>query len=252
MNWYMRPPMADGNAARPRQTARRLPDLLETQLAGSAILLDPCGVAVLPESRALLVADLHLEKGSAFAGRRQYLPPYDTRATLLRLGEAVARHDPATVVCLGDSFHDAKAAARLPGEEMALLSELMAGRDWIWIAGNHDPEAPAGLGGETVAELCMASLRLRHEPRPAAGAQGEVAGHLHPGARVVHRGRSVRRACFATDGRRIILPAFGAYTGCLNILDAAFSGLFDRPKLRACMLGEARLFPLAASRLRPD
>ncbi|MFP1632836.1 ligase-associated DNA damage response endonuclease PdeM [Zhengella sp. ZM62] len=237
-------------ATPPAARGPRAPACLEMPVAGETMLLDPSGVAVLPESRALLVADLHLEKGSAFAGRRQYLPPYDTRATLLRLAAAIARHDPAVVVCLGDSFHDARAAARLPGEDLVLLSSLMTGRDWIWISGNHDPDAPAGLAGETVSEICMGSLTLRHEPAAAGGSEGEVAGHLHPGARVVHRGRSVRRACFATDGRRMILPAFGAYTGCLNILDGAFSALFEKSSLRACMLGGERLFPVAASRLR--
>lgn len=243
--------MAD-MAPQPPATGHRAPACLETAVAGEAVLLDPCGVAVLPESRALLVADLHLEKGSSFAGRRQYLPPYDTRATLLRLAAAIARHDPAIVVCLGDSFHDARAAARLPGDDLVMVSTLMAGREWIWISGNHDPDAPAGLGGETVHEVCLGRLTLRHEPGPGGQAEGEVAGHLHPGARVVHRGRSVRRACFATDGRRMILPAFGAYTGSLNILDRAFAGLFDKPSLRACMLGGERLFSVAASRLRRD
>lgn len=241
--------MADMTAP-PASRGPHAPACLELPVAGETMLLDPSGVAVLPESRALLVADLHLEKGSAFAGRRQYLPPYDTRATLLRLAAAIARHDPAIVVCLGDSFHDAKAAARLPGEDLVLLSSLMTGRDWIWISGNHDPDAPAGLAGETVSEICLGPLTLRHEPSAGGGSEGEVAGHLHPGARVVHRGRSVRRACFATDGRRMILPAFGAYTGCLNILDDAFSGLFEKSSLRACMLGGERLFSVAASRLR--
>ena len=116
--------------------------------------------------------------------------------------------------------------------------------------GNHDPDAPRGLGGESVAELALAGLTLRHEPRQAA-APGEIAGHLHPGARIVRRGRSVRRRCFVTDGARLIMPAFGAFTGSLNVLDRAFAGLFRRELLTAHMLGEDRTYAVPGSQLRP-
>ncbi|PHP65501.1 metallophosphatase [Zhengella mangrovi] len=230
----------------------RAPALLETGLAGETVLLDPAGIAFLPDSRTMLVSDLHLEKGTALSGRRNFLPPYDTRETLLRLAVTLARHRPAVVVSLGDSFHDGNGAARLADEDRALLSSLMAGRQWVWISGNHDPDAPAGLPGDTASELCIGALALRHEPSAGSPGCGEIAGHLHPGARVVQRGRSVRRPCFAIDGRRMIMPAFGAYTGALNILDRAFHGLFDPQEMRACMLGQDRLYAVARNRLIGD
>jgi metallophosphoesterase superfamily enzyme len=125
----------------------------------------------------------------------------------------------------------------------------MAGRDWFWIAGNHDPDAPADLPGETVRELAVASLVFRHEPSKGQ-AGGEVAGHLHPCARIVQRGRSVRRRCFAGDGSRMIMPAFGAYTGSLNVLDRAYAGLFNRESLVAYMMGKDRIFALPGAMLR--
>ena len=117
----------------------------------------------------------------------------------------------------------------------------MAGRDWFWVAGNHDPVPPEGLPGETVRELAFGSLVFRHEPSAVAVA-GEIAGHLHPCARIVQRGRSVRRRCFASDGRRLIMPAFGAYTGSLNVLDRAYAGLFRRGSLHGLYARRRRIF----------
>ncbi|MFD1333582.1 phosphoesterase, partial [Methylopila musalis] len=131
------------------------------------------------------------------------------------------------------------------------LAALQVGRDWIWIAGNHDPEPPAGCGGEAKAEMRLGPLTLRHEP--AAGpAPGEIAGHLHPAAKVSVRGRNVRRRCFATDGARLVMPAFGAYTGGLNVRDAAFAGLFQPASFAAWMLGDEGVYAFRLSGLRPD
>jgi len=218
-------------------------------LAGLEAVCDPRGVLVVPALGLLVVSDLHLEKGAALARRGALLPPYDTAETLARLAAVLADHRPRIVVSLGDSFHDGEGSARLPDPYRERLAALMAGRDWYWIAGNHDPDAPAGLPGRAVQELAVGGLTFRHAPRRGAG-EGEVAGHLHPGARIVLRGRSVRRPCFASDGRRMILPAFGAYTGTLNILDRAYHGLFGMDRLVAYMLGRGRVFPVAGAMLR--
>lgn len=217
------------------------------RIAGHVALCDPRGALFLPAFGLLVVSDLHLEKGSALARRGALLPPYDTAATLARLASVIADHRPRMVVSLGDSFHDGWGAERLPGDCRAALEALMAGRDWYWIAGNHDPHAPADLPGESVAELSMGGIAFRHEPLP--GARNEIAGHLHPGARLVRRGRSIRRPCFASDGSRLVMPAFGAYTGSLNILDRAYEGLFGRDSLIAYMMGRGRVFPIAGAML---
>ncbi len=124
----------------------------------------------------------------------------------------------------------------------------MAGRDWVWIAGNHDPLPPAELGGVTAEEVCIGALRFRHEPM-ADAAPGQVAGHLHPVARLLRRGRAVRRPCFASDGDRMILPAFGAFTGGLNLRDRAFGGMFDDDRLVAHVTGKQRVYTLAFRQL---
>jgi DNA ligase-associated metallophosphoesterase len=217
-------------------------------IAGEEAVLDWRGCAYFPRLRLIAVSDLHLEKGSSFARRGIFIPPYDTDATLARLAAVIGEFDPVTVICVGDSFHDPGAHCRLPPETAEEIGRLACGRDWCWIRGNHDPLAPAGLAGFSAAELAVGPLLFRHEP--AAGAEaGEVAGHLHPGAVVRRRGRAVRRPCFACDGRRMILPAFGAYTGSLNVRSDAFDGLFDRDDLRAFLLGDGAIFPIAGAHL---
>ena len=218
-------------------------------IAGEAAFCDPRGALVLPDHGLLIVSDLHLEKGSAAARRGRLLPPYDTAATLDLLAAVIADYRPRVVVSLGDSFHDDGGTQRMPAPYRQRLAALMAGREWIWVAGNHDPAAPAGLPGIVAQEIAVGRLRLRHEPRPGA-LPGEIAGHLHPGATVVQRGRAVRRRCFASDGQRLVMPAFGAFTGALNVLDRAYDGLFRRESLVAHMLGEARVYAVAGHRLR--
>jgi uncharacterized protein len=220
------------------------------EIAGHAAACDPGGALHVPELGLLVVSDLHLEKGSSYARRGTFLPPYDTFATLDRLGSVIARYEPRTVVCLGDSFHDPFGAERLPEPMRLKIGTLASGRDWFWVAGNHDPLPPAGLPGEAVTELAVGALSFRHEPSPGAR-PGEIAGHLHPGARIVRRGRSVRRACFASDGLRLVMPAFGAFTGSLNVLDRAYAGLFLWDRFRAYMLGADRVYPVARAELSP-
>ncbi|MGC9420798.1 MAG: ligase-associated DNA damage response endonuclease PdeM [Rhodovulum sp.] len=182
-------------------------------LAGAALVALPSGALHWPEAGLLAVSDLHLGKSERLARRGgALLPPYDTAETLARLESAIAASGPRTVVCLGDSFDDDMAARTLPPGTEDRLLPLMAGRRWIWIAGNHDP-GPAGLPGTHLAELIHGPLTFRHIAQ--AGARGEVSGHYHPKARLTLGGRRLSRACFLVDDRRAILPAFGAYTGGL-------------------------------------
>ena len=214
-------------------------------IADVTFLADLSGALFWQEQRLLVVSDLHLEKGSSFAARGVLLPPYDTVATLSRLAAVIARHDPRMVIALGDSFHDRDAHERLSVPDREALSAMQARRDWIWIAGNHDPALPSDLGGVVANEVAIGNIIFRHEP---TGASGEIAGHLHPKARVATRGRAMERRCFACDGERAVMPAFGAYTGGLSIRDPAFAKIFQAPGLMAHVLGDNRLHAIAASR----
>jgi DNA ligase-associated metallophosphoesterase len=217
---------------------------------GAALVADGSGALFWPARRTLMVADLHLEKGSAFATRGILLPPYDTAATLQRLAAAIARHRPARVVCLGDSFHDAGAAARLPPDQAALIGRLTAAHEWIWLAGNHDPAPPADWGGRVEREITLGPLVLRHQAAEAGPAPGEVSGHYHPKASVRLRARRFTGRCFVTDGRRVILPAFGAYAGGLDVLDPAVAGLFPRG-FRVRLLGRSGVYDFPKRALAP-
>jgi DNA ligase-associated metallophosphoesterase len=225
---------------------------LEGQLtvADADLIADPSGVLYWPDQGLLAVADLHLEKGSSYAERRVLLPPYDTAATLARLSQTIAHYAPRVVIALGDSFHDGRGPARLADPDRAFLLGLQRGRDWIWIAGNHDPEPAENIGGRFMAVFTLGPLTFRHAPEDAAG--GEIAGHLHPVARVAGRGRAVSRRCFATDGRRMVMPAFGAFAGGLNVRDRAFANVFETLAFTAHMLGERRIYAVAAKRCLPD
>lgn len=220
-------------------------------LAGVAFLADPSGALFDPAAGLMLVADLHLEKGSAFAARAALLPPYDTRATLLRLAGAAERLRPRAIAALGDSFHDRRGPARLADDDRRLLAELQRGRDWLWITGNHDPQLPEWLGGEVHAEARHGPLTLRHVPGTAADDGAWIAGHLHPAARLRLRGRTLRRRCFVSDGRRCVLPAFGAYAGGLNVRDPAFRPLFPQG-MEVRLAGERRVFAAPVAMLAPD
>ncbi len=197
-------------------------------LNGVQLLADPSGALFWPARRTLVAADLHLEKGSAFAARGRLLPPYDTAATLKALADAIDRHRPERVICLGDSFHDDGAAGRLAPSDGAAIRGLTAAREWIWICGNHDPAPPRDWGGRVENEVTLGTLTFRHEAAADRPAPGEVSGHYHPKASVRLRVKRVTGRCFVSDGRRLVLPAFGAYTGGLDVLDPALAGLFPR------------------------
>jgi uncharacterized protein len=214
-------------------------------VADVTFLADLSGALFWEQQRLLVVSDLHLEKGSSFAVRGVLLPPYDTVATLSRLAAVMTRYNPRTVIALGDSFHDRTAHQRLSMADRDAITALQIRRDWIWISGNHDPALPSDLGGVVASEVAIGPIAFRHEP---TGASGEIAGHLHPKARVSTRGRSMERRCFASDGERAVMPAFGAYAGGLNIRDVAFVKIFGSPGFVAHVLGDGRLHAIAASR----
>ncbi len=219
-------------------------------LAGVDLAADRAGSIYWPEQGLLAVADLHLEKGSSFAERRVLLPPYDTVATLTKLGELIVRYAPRVVIALGDSFHDPRGPSRLEDANRSSLLALQRGRTWIWITGNHDPEPADGIGGEFAEQFSAGALTFRHKPGDVAA--GEVAGHLHPVARVASRGRAVSRRCFACNGSRMVMPAFGSYTGGLNVRDRAFAAVFETLRFTVHMLGDRRVYAVAANRCLPD
>lgn len=237
------------HAPRQQVAARRDFHACEIAIGRQALVLDRDGVLHWPSERMLIVADLHLEKGSSRAARCRLLPPYDTATTLTRLQRTIERLRPRHVVALGDSFHDRGGAGRLAAHDRVSLGQLMQGRTWTWITGNHDPDPPAGIGGEVAAELDCGGIALRHVPQPKAGA--EIAGHLHPAAKVARRGHVQRRPGFLHDAVRVLLPAFGAYTGGLNVLDEAYRELV-RHDWQVAVVGRSGVYPVARHQLRPD
>lgn len=217
------------------------PATMTITIADLACVLDASGALYLVEHDTLVVADLHLEKGSSLARRGSMLPPYDTQETIRSLAEVVERYAPGRVVALGDSFHDRHGPDRLRPMERAALAAIVTGRHWTWVTGNHDPALPSHLGGEIVPECGIGPLTLRHHPR--SGGCRELAGHLHPVAKVVLYGRGVRSRAFLSDGERCVLPAFGAYAGGLNACDAAFKPVFPAG-FTAHVIGRNRLFAI--------
>jgi uncharacterized protein len=242
----------------------------EITVAGVSLVADLAGALYWPDEGALIISDLHLEKGSAFAVRGILMPPYDTAATLEALTAVIARYAARIVVALGDNFHDGGGPGRLAATDRAQLLKLQRGRDWLWIAGNHDPDPGEGIGGVFARALALGPLSFRHEPtaRGRGGARGngsgesfrgtfeetygEISGHLHPAARIHQRGRTQTRKCFATDGERLVMPAFGAFTGGLNIRNAAFLRVFGALGFTAHLIGQRRLYSFAAARCLAD
>lgn len=214
-------------------------------LAGERLLLDPAGALWWPARRLLAVADLHLEKGSALAARGVLVPPYDSRATLDRLVPLLRRYRPARLVALGDSFHDPHGAVRIAREDADRLAALARSLSLVWVLGNHDPIPPAGLPGTATFAHLEGPLAFRHA---ATGAPHEISGHLHPKASVATRGGVISRPCFVVDARRVLMPAFGAYAGGLDVRDAAIRALFPRGG-RAFLLGRDRLYGFTLAEL---
>ncbi|WP_428928159.1 ligase-associated DNA damage response endonuclease PdeM [Marinibacterium sp. SX1] len=211
-------------------------------LAGARLTALPSGALWWPGQDLLCVSDLHLGKAERQARRGGApLPPYESRDTLHRLSEALDTTGARHVVCLGDSFDDLAAARALPEAERLMLARLQAGRRWTWIEGNHDP-GPVELGGDHLAELTLGPLTFRHIAQP--GARAEISGHYHPKARVRTRMRSISRPAFLVDRDRVIMPAFGTFTGGLRSCSPDLSRLM-RPEALAILTGpSARPVPM--------
>lgn len=218
-------------------------------LAGHEVLLRADGSAYLPDLEALLVSDLHLEKASAFAVRGRFVPPYDTAITLGRLDQALRETGARRVIALGDTFHDATAGGRMLAADQARLSSLLARADWFFLLGNHDPALPAFVTAPSGPMFALGALMLVHIPgeRP----DWSVAGHLHPCAAVRQGQVRLRRRCFVADSHRLILPAFGAFTGGLNVCDPAFSAVFPAAPV-AYLCGDGAVIAVPPARLEPD
>lgn len=231
---------------------------IEVMINGAVLIADVSGALYWPAAQAVIVADLHFEKASAFAARGVALPPYDTAATLARLRNVLAAFRPQKLISLGDTFHDDNWQARMAAQDGAQLQQLAEGVDVIWVTGNHDPTPPKHLPGTAHDNVRLAydgALTLRHEPlsrHAAAFEAGELAGHLHPCGKIRQRGRNLRRRCFVHDATRLVLPAFGALTGSLNVRDVAFADLFDGRDYNAVLIGQERVATIDAKRLLPD
>lgn len=219
------------------------------QVAGVEVMLDCSGAAWLPEEGVLIFSDLHFEKGSHFAQRGQFLPPYDTRATLDGVERLIRLVRPETVISLGDAFHDVKAEDRMLPDDVARLERLCQQSRWVWVLGNHDPLPPKRFAGVAHEIVNVGGLTFSHEPGDHDGWQ--VAGHLHPCAVAQKGGRGVRRPAFVADGEHLVMPAFGAFTGGLNVLDDAFAPVFPKG-FQAYLCGQQRVYAVPSSSLRGE
>ncbi|MEM9851679.1 MAG: ligase-associated DNA damage response endonuclease PdeM [Pseudomonadota bacterium] len=209
---------------------------------GAALTALPCGALWWENEALLCVSDLHLGKSDRMARRGgPLLPPYENRDTLARLADVITKYRPRTVVCLGDSFDDLAGQEALDERDHAVLNRMMAGRRWIWIEGNHDP-GPIHLGGTHLAEHRAGPLIFRHIA--TTGEPGEVSGHYHPKARVQLRTTGLTRPCFLIDQTRIILPAFGAYTGGLRTSAPVLSRLMGDPAIAVLTGAQALAVPM--------
>ncbi len=214
-------------------------------VGGVTFVPDHTGALYAPDFKTLLIADLHLEQGASLARRGIHVPPFDTEATIAQLESVLAKTKPWRMVLLGDSFHDRKAHTLLPGPLHQRLLQITGEVETVWLSGNHDPEAPLGFGGVCLPEHKLDGITLRHEPTPSLTGF-EIAGHLHPGATLVQRGIAMRSKCFIADDRRIIMPAFGSYTGALSVRSKPYWKLFDENRTQVWMIGKSAIhrFPL--------
>jgi uncharacterized protein len=220
----------------------------ELTLGNLELIPDLSGALYVPEYSALLVADLHLEKGSSFLERGLHIPPFDTRSTLSVLESVVDRLQPRLLIALGDTFHDRGGPDRLDPADRDRITALARRREVVWIVGNHDPVLPADLGAEIVSEVSLGPLTLRHVPAAALDQSCEVAGHFHPVASVVARGRRLTARSFVADETRLVLPAFGAYTGGLNARAPEIASLFSG-RFNVWMIGSEDIFTFASTAL---
>jgi DNA ligase-associated metallophosphoesterase len=214
--------------------------------AGETFFATPGGALFWRDRGALLVADLHLEKASWFARLGQFLPPYDSHATLTALAAAIEQTGATRLYCLGDSFHDRFGCDRLPANARALLTDLTARTDWTWIVGNHDPGFADHCGGRIEDEVEVGGIVLRHEAI-REDTRPEISGHYHPKLRVNLRGRHVSRRCFVVSATKLIMPAFGSLTGGLDAHHPEIMGSVGSNAAALVPVSDRLLrFPLAA------
>jgi uncharacterized protein len=218
-------------------------------LGGVDLLPDLLGALYVPDFEALLIADLHLEKASSLARRGVHLPPYDTRTTLEALRLSVEWARPRMVVFLGDSFHDGEGASRLDPTDRETLATILDDTDVIWLCGNHDTVPDPCLGGRSGTMLALGPLMLRHEPSNPLNGQYEIAGHLHPAAALAQRGRLIRCRCHAGDERRLVMSAYGSFTGGLSVASEPFAQVFELDRFFVWMLGGRAVHCFPASRV---
>lgn len=207
------------------------------------------GALYVPAQELLIVADLHLEHGASLARRGLYVPPFDTSATLQQLEAVVEAINPQRLIMLGDTFHDAVAHQEIDQTTRSRLLTITKRCETFWLSGNHDPQGPKDLGGACVDEIAIGRLLLRHIPGIVPEGCAEISGHLHPGASIIQRGRRIRGKCFVADDKRLIMPAFGAYTGGLSLRSSAFDGMFDASIAKVWMIGRNAIHRLPFSRV---
>jgi uncharacterized protein len=218
-------------------------------LNGLEMTPDLSGALHIPELRTLIVSDLHLEKASNMAMRGVMMPPYDTRASLTLLEAVLAQTRPERLILLGDSFHDNGAGERIDAQDRATLCHITEKHETIWITGNHDSKPPCDLGGSITDMMAIGGITLRHEPKALADGEFEISGHLHPGAAVSQRGKRIRRKCFVGDERRLIMPAFGSFTGALSVSAEPFRMLFEPGGYHVWILGSQDIYKFPARRV---
>jgi DNA ligase-associated metallophosphoesterase len=219
--------------------------MFEFYLSNTRLIADISGALFWPEKQTVIFSDLHLEKGSWFAKQNVFLPPYDTLDTLNRVEKVVNYFKPSRVISLGDSFHDDTWKERISKEQIAKILNLTNNYEWFWIQGNHDPCGVPSLGGINLSDYLDPPLTFRHEAKRET-TDGEVSGHFHPKAKIKLNRKSFSDRCFISDEKRVILPAFGSFTGGLNVMDKAISSFF-RDDFKVFLLGsKVRQFPKTA------
>ena len=210
-------------------------------LGGLELLPHLSGALYVPAYETLIISDLHFEQGTSLARRGIHVPPFDTAVTLDVLDATLSTTHAKRLIFLGDSFHDTQGEERLNETHLSRLRIITNQYETLWIIGNHDPHPPQSLGGHGAETIALGPLTLRHEPAKKLKNEIEIAGHLHPGCGLSLRGRRVRGKCFIADQTRLIMPAFGAYTGGLSINSEAFKGLFDFEQTKIWMIGKSSL-----------
>ena len=226
-----------------------LPERHKIMLGGLEFRPDLSGALHVPDMSAMIISDLHLEQGTSLARRGIRVPPFDTSITIELLERVVRLFAPQRLIFLGDSFHDDEGETRVEPDLMQRLQTLSKSHECFWICGNHDPSPPRNLSGHAADHILLGPVTLRHEPARLRKDELEICGHLHPGCAVTQRGRRVSGKCFIADDHRLIMPAFGAYTGALSVFAKPYERLFNHDETQAWMIGQERIFKFPLARL---